>query len=110
MVSLAVRVQPLALNWPLLTSLNSIIMAMMMVFLTKNSDFRAHKRWLYGLGTSAIIFEVVWIAAGAPSGEPMADKEQLGRSSALRRDARAGCKEHARLHDCSDSPATRPSP
>lgn len=62
-VSLAVLVQPLALNWPLLTSLNSIIMAMvMMVFLTKNSDLRAHKRWLYGLGTSAIIFEVVWLA------------------------------------------------
>ena len=62
-VSLAVLVQPLALNWPLLTSLNSIIMAMvMMVFLTKNSDLRAHKSWLYGLGTSAIIFEVVWLA------------------------------------------------
>jgi hypothetical protein len=62
-VSLAVLVQPLALNWPLLTSLNSIIMAMvMMVFLTKNSDLRSQKCWLYGLGTSAIIFEVVWLA------------------------------------------------
>ena len=30
-VSLAVLVQPLALNWPLLTSLNSIIMAMVMM-------------------------------------------------------------------------------
>jgi hypothetical protein len=103
-VSLAVLVQPLALNWPLLTSLNSIIMAMvMMVFLTKNSDLRSQKCWLYGLGTSAIIFEVVWlacmvhlpalanhltlihlllwalglIAAEAPSGEPMADTERL---------------------------------
>jgi hypothetical protein len=62
-VATAVLVQPLALNWPLLTSLNSIIMAMvMMLFLTRNSALRAHKRWLYGLGTSAIVFEVIWLA------------------------------------------------
>lgn len=62
-VSLAVLVQPLSLNWPLLTSLNSIIMAMvMMIFLTRNSALRGHKRWLYGLGTSAILFEVFWLA------------------------------------------------
>ena len=62
-VALAVLVQPLALNWPLLTSINSIIMAMvMMLFLTKNSAVRVHKRWLYGLGTSAISFEVIWLA------------------------------------------------
>lgn len=62
-VAVAVLVQPLALNWPLLTSVNSIIMAMvMMLFLTKNSAVRAHKRWLYALGTSAIGFEVIWLA------------------------------------------------
>ncbi len=63
MVSLAVRAQPLDLNWPLLTSLNSISMAMvMMVFLTKNSILRTQKSWLYGLGTSTIIFEVIRLA------------------------------------------------
>ena len=62
-VALAVLVQPLALNWPLLTSINSIIMAMvMMLFLTKNSAVRIHKCWLYALGTSAISFEVIWLA------------------------------------------------
>jgi hypothetical protein len=61
-VAMVVLVQPLALNWPLLTSLNSIIMAMvMMLFLTRNSAVRSHKGWLYGLGTSAIIFEVIWL-------------------------------------------------
>jgi hypothetical protein len=61
-VALAVLVQPLALNWPLLTSMNSIIMAMvMMIFLTRNSAVRVHKSWLYGLGTSAILFEVIWL-------------------------------------------------
>jgi hypothetical protein len=61
-VALAVLVQPLALNWPLLTSINSIIMAMvMMIFLTRNSAVRVHKSWLYGLGTSAILFEVIWL-------------------------------------------------
>jgi len=44
--------------------LNSIIMAMvMMLFVTRNSALRAHKRWLYGLGTSAIVFEVIWLAS-----------------------------------------------
>ena len=63
MVSLAVLMQPLALNWPLLTSLNSISMAMvMMIFLTRNSVLRSHQHWLYGLGTSAIIFELIWLA------------------------------------------------
>jgi len=61
-VALTVLVQPLALNWPLLTSINSIIMAMvMMIFLTRNSAVRVHKSWLYGLGTSAILFEVIWL-------------------------------------------------
>jgi hypothetical protein len=46
-VAVAVLIQPLALNWPLLTSMNSIIMAMvMMLFLTRNSAVRAHKRRL----------------------------------------------------------------
>ena len=63
-VVVAVLIQPLALNWPLLTSMNSIIMALvMMLFLTRNSAVRAHKRWLYGLGTSAIIFEVIWLVS-----------------------------------------------
>jgi hypothetical protein len=39
----------------------------------------------------------------APAGSPGPSR----RSPALRRDARAGCKEHARLRDCSDSPGTR---
>jgi hypothetical protein len=61
-VSLAVLVQPLALNWPLLTSVNSIIMAIvMMLFLTRNSLLRVHKGWLYGLGSSAIVFELIWL-------------------------------------------------
>ena len=61
-VALTVLVQPLAQNWPLLTSLNSIIMAtVMMLFLTKNSAVRAHKYWLYALGISAIGFEVIWL-------------------------------------------------
>ncbi|MEB3243791.1 MAG: hypothetical protein VKO44_09160 [Cyanobacteriota bacterium] len=61
-VAVAVLIQPLALNWPLLTSMNSIIMAMvMMLFLTRNSAVRAHKRWLYGLGTGAIVVEVIWL-------------------------------------------------
>lgn len=39
-VAVAVLVQPLALNWPLLTSVNSIIMAMvMMLFLTRTPPF-----------------------------------------------------------------------
>ena len=63
-VTLAVLVQPLALNWPLLTSLNSIIMALvMMLMLTRNSAVRPHRRWLYGLGTSAIVVEVIWLVA-----------------------------------------------
>ena len=46
-VVVAVLIQPLALNWPLLTSMNSIIMALvMMLFLTRNSAVRAHKRRL----------------------------------------------------------------
>ncbi|MEI6830294.1 MAG: hypothetical protein WCK64_10685 [Synechococcaceae cyanobacterium ELA445] len=61
-VSLTVLVQPLALNWPLLTSMNSIIMAMvMMIFLTRYSLLRFHRSWLYGLGSSAIVFEVIWL-------------------------------------------------
>jgi len=61
-VTVAVLVQPLALNWPLLTSLNSIILAVvMMLLLTRNSAVRAHKRWLYGLGTGAIVVEVIWL-------------------------------------------------
>ena len=93
-VSLAVLVQPLALNWPLLTSLNSIIMAMvMMVYLTKNSDLRAHKRWLYGLGTSAILFEVVWLtcmvhlpalASSSPSSTCRSGRCSSGCSSSAR--------------------------
>jgi hypothetical protein len=65
-VSLAVLVQPLAVNWPMLTSLNSIIMAMvMMFFLTRYSIIRVHKTWLYGLGFSAIVFEVIWLVTMA---------------------------------------------
>ena len=33
----------------------------MMLFLTRNSAVGAHKRRLYGLGVSAIIFEVIWL-------------------------------------------------
>jgi hypothetical protein len=54
-VSLVVLVQPLALNWPMPPSANSIIMVMML-FLTRTSLLLVHKRWLYGLGLSAIVF------------------------------------------------------
>jgi hypothetical protein len=40
----AVLIQPLTLNWQLLTSMNSILMTMvMMLFLTRNSALRAHR-------------------------------------------------------------------
>ena len=67
-ISLVLLVQPLAVDWPLLTSLNSIALAVvMMVFLTRYSPLQVHKRWLYGLGISAIIFELIWLAALADS-------------------------------------------
>jgi len=37
----------------------------MMLFLTRNSLIRVHKRWLYGLGSSAIIFELIWLVGMA---------------------------------------------
>lgn len=65
-VSVTVLVQPLAWNWPMLSSANSMIMAMiMMIFLTRNSVIKKNRRWLYGLGSSAIIFEVIWLTCMA---------------------------------------------
>ncbi len=69
-ISLVLLVQPLAVDWPLLTSLNSIAVALvMMVFLTRFSPLQVHKRWLYGLGISAIGFELFWLASLVKSPE-----------------------------------------
>jgi hypothetical protein len=57
-ITLVLRLQPLATDWPLLTSLGSVALAVvMMVFLTRFSRLQRSKRWLYGLGVSAIVFE-----------------------------------------------------
>ncbi|MFZ0408328.1 MAG: hypothetical protein WAM11_09495 [Cyanobium sp.] len=62
-ISVVLLVQPLAVDWPLLTCLNSIAVALvMMVFLTRYSPLEIHKRWLYGLGISAIGFELIWLS------------------------------------------------
>jgi len=67
-ISLVLLLQPLATDWPVLTSLGSIIMAVvMMVFLTRFSPLQRSKRWLYGLGVSAIVFEGIWLATLAES-------------------------------------------
>ena len=67
-ISLVLVLQPLAVTWPLLTSINAIVVALvMMLFLTRYSPLRARKRWLYGLGIGAIVFELIWLAAMAHS-------------------------------------------
>jgi hypothetical protein len=67
-ISLVLVLQPLAVTWPLLTSINAIVVALvMMLFLTRYSPLRARKRWLYGLGMGAIVFELIWLASLADS-------------------------------------------
>ena len=67
-ISLVLVLQPLAVTWPLLTSINAIVVALViMLFLTRYSPLRARKRWLYGLGISAIVFELIWLTAMAHS-------------------------------------------
>ena len=69
-ITVVLLIQPLAVDWPLLTSLNAIAVALvMMVFLTRHSPLRLHKRWLYGLGISAIVFEVIWLSSLVKSPE-----------------------------------------
>lgn len=69
-ITVVLLIQPLAVDWPLLTSLNAIAVALvMMVFLTRHSPLRRHKRWLYGLGISAIVFEVIWLSSLVKSPE-----------------------------------------
>jgi hypothetical protein len=69
-ISVVLLLQPLAVDWPLLTSSNSIAVAsVMMVCLTRYSPLRSTKYWVYGLGVSAISFEVIWLATLARTPE-----------------------------------------
>lgn len=61
-ISLALLLQPAAESWPLLNSVASISLALvMMLFLTRYSPLQAHRRLLYGLGIAAIAMELVWL-------------------------------------------------
>ena len=67
-ICLVLLSQPLAVEWPLLNSLCSISVALvMMLFLTRNSPFQLHKKRLYVLGITAILFELVWLTTLAES-------------------------------------------
>jgi len=67
-ITLVLLLLPFATDWPLLTSLGSVALAVvMMVFLTRFSPLQRSKRWLYGLGLSAIVFEGIWLATLAES-------------------------------------------
>jgi len=62
-ISVVLRLQPLAVDWPLLTSGNSIAVASAMKrWLTRYSPLRSYKDWVYRLGITAIGFEVIWLA------------------------------------------------
>jgi hypothetical protein len=63
-ISLILLLQPAAAIWPLLNSLASITLALvMMLFLTRYSplQMQMHRRLLYGLGIAAIVMELVWM-------------------------------------------------
>lgn len=61
-MSLILLLQPAAELWPLLNSLATISLALvMMLFLTRYSPLQTHRRLLYGLGTGAIAMELLWI-------------------------------------------------
>lgn len=54
--------QPLARQWPLISPVVAILMALvMMLFLTRYSPLRARKRLFYGLGAAAIVSELAWL-------------------------------------------------
>ncbi len=54
--------QPLARQWPLISPVVAILMALvMMLFLTRYSPLRARKRLFYGLGIAAIVSELAWL-------------------------------------------------
>ena len=60
--TLVVLLQPLAQRWPLLNSLAAIVLALvMMLFLTRFSPLRAHRKSFYGLGIAAIASELLWM-------------------------------------------------
>ena len=62
-ISVVLRLQPLAVDWPLLTSGNSIaVAAVIKRWLTRYSPLRSYKDWVYRLGITAIGFEVIWLA------------------------------------------------
>jgi hypothetical protein len=62
-LSMVLILQPLAVDWPLITPWNSIAVAsVIMMCLTRYSPLRTTKYWVYGLGVSAISFEVIWLA------------------------------------------------
>ncbi|MEI7665049.1 MAG: hypothetical protein WCI65_03260 [Synechococcaceae cyanobacterium ELA263] len=67
-ICLVLVLQPLAVDWPVITSLNSITVALvMMLFLTRYSPLRSKKRWIYGLGVSSIGIELIWLTSLAES-------------------------------------------
>ena len=61
-ISAVVLIQPLARQWPFITPVMAILMALvMMLFLTRYSPLQANKRLLYGLGMAAITCELLWL-------------------------------------------------
>lgn len=63
-ISAVVLIQPLARQWPFITPVMAILMALvMMLFLTRYSPLQANKRLLYGLGMAAITCELLWLLA-----------------------------------------------
>lgn len=61
-VGLVLLIQPLSSQWPLLSPLMGIAMALvMMLFLTRYSPLQARRRMLYRLGIAAIVSELAWL-------------------------------------------------
>jgi hypothetical protein len=63
-ISSVVLIQPLARQWPFITPVMAILMALvMMLFLTRYSPLQAHKGVLYGLGMAAITCELLRLSS-----------------------------------------------
>lgn len=61
-ICLVLLLQPLATHWPVISPLLAIVVALvMMLFLTRFSPLRSHRRILYGLGIAAIMGELGWL-------------------------------------------------
>jgi hypothetical protein len=65
-ISLVLLLQPVAQRLPLLNPLGAITLSLaMMLFLTRYSPLRGHRRLFYGLGIAAIGSELLWLLAMA---------------------------------------------